>query len=250
MNTKHFKGVFAVIVSAGLGKRMGKGAGKKNFLILNDRPVLAHTILSFEASALIKGIVIVTGSDDIEYCKKEIVEKLGLKKVLGIVAGGKERQDSVAAGLDFIGSAGMDDDLVVVHDGARCLVTTGLIDKVIEGAKESGAAAAMVPVIDTIKEAGEDGMIVLRTLNRERLYSVQTPQAFRLKLIKKAFESAQKDGFLGTDSSSLVERIGEKVLIVDGSYENIKITTEEDLHLAKRLFEAREAKKREGGRSD
>ena len=243
MDKENSKGAFAIIVSAGLGKRMPTEARQKNFLLLNDRPVLVHTLLPFEASSLIKNVVIVTGAADIEHCKSEVVESYGFKKVAGIIAGGKERQDSVAAGLDFISNTATDDDLVVVHDGARCLVTTEIIERVITGAIETGAAAAMVPVKDTIKEAAEDGKSVGRTLNRERLYSVQTPQAFSLKILKKAFARAREDGFLGTDSSSLVERVGEKVLIVEGSYENIKITTEEDIHLASRLLKARESDK-------
>ena len=239
------KGAVAIIVSAGMGKRMPPSAKKKNFLLLNDRPVLAHTLLPFEASSLITAIVIVTGPDDIELCRREVVEKFGFKKVAGIVVGGKERQDSVAAGLDFIGPelAGTGDDPVVaIHDGARCLVTTEIIDNAIKSARTGGASAVMVPVKDTIKESAEDGESVGRTLDRERLYSVQTPQAFGYSLIKRAMDSAEREGFLGTDSSSLVERIGEKVLIVEGSYENIKITTEEDLHLAGRFLGARENK--------
>ncbi len=243
MNKLGSKGAVAIIVSAGMGKRMPPDAKKKNFLLLNGRPVLAHTLAPFEASALITAIVIVTGAADIELCQREVVEKFGFKKIAAIVAGGKERQDSVAAGLDFIGSklpGTGDDPVVAIHDGARCLVTTAIIDNAIMCARSGGASAVMVPVKDTIKEAVEDGKSVEQTLSRERLYSVQTPQAFGYRLIKKAMDSAQRDGFLGTDSSSLVERIGEKVLIVEGSYENIKITTEEDLHLAERLFGARE----------
>lgn len=245
MNNSDSKRAVAIIVSAGAGKRMPPEAKKKNFLRLNDKPVLAHTLLPFEALALITEIVIVTGADDIELCQKEVVQKFECKKVAAIVAGGKERQDSVAAGLDFIGLELLgegDDPIVVVHDGARCLVTTVIIDNAVKSAEIGGASAVMVPVKDTVKESAEDGKSVVRTLDRERLYSVQTPQAFGYGLIKRAMDSAQREGFLGTDSSSLVERIGEKVLIVEGSYENIKITTEEDLHLAKRLLDARENK--------
>ncbi len=245
MNDMDLKGVVAIIVSAGLGKRMPSGAKKKNFLRLNHKPVHAHTHAPFEASALITAIVIVTGADDIELCRKEVVEKFGFKKVAAIVVGGKERQDSVAAGLDFIGTklTGEDKDPVVaIHDGARCLVTTEIIDYAIKSAQSEGASAVMVPVKDTMKEATEDGKYVGRTRKRERLYSVQTPQAFSFSLIRRAMDIAERDRFQGTDSSSLVERIGEKVLIVEGSYENIKITTEEDLHLAKRLLDVRENK--------
>jgi 2-C-methyl-D-erythritol 4-phosphate cytidylyltransferase len=249
VNSGNSKGVTVIIVSAGLGKRMPKEAKKKNFLLLNDRPVLVHTLLPFEMSSLVTSIVIVTGPDDIEYCKEEVVESYGLKKVAGVVAGGKERQDSVAAGLDFINKEGIEDDpeklLIVVHDGARCLVTTEIIDRVIKEASLASAAAAMVKVKDTIKEGSKDGSFIERTLDRECLYSVQTPQAFTLALINQAFTSARKDGFLGTDTSSLVERIGEKVLIVEGSYENIKITTGEDLHLARKILQARERGGRE-----
>ncbi|MBE9531343.1 MAG: 2-C-methyl-D-erythritol 4-phosphate cytidylyltransferase [Proteobacteria bacterium] len=247
MDKRNLKGTVAVIVSAGLGKRMPRDARKKNFLLLNDRLVLVHTLLPFEKSSLISAIVIVTGEDDIEHCKEEVVNSYGLKKVLGVIAGGKERQDSVAEGLRFIREANLEESLVAIHDGARCLVTTELIDRVIDGARAKGAAAAMVPVKDTIKESALDGRYVERTLSRERLYSVQTPQAFDLKLLNRAMEEAIREGFLGTDSSSLVERIGEKVLIVEGSYENIKITTAEDLQVAKRLLSAREAGEKDNG---
>ena len=250
MSSGNTKGVAAIIVSAGLGKRMPKDAKKKNFLLLNDRLVLVHTLLPFEMSSLVTNVVIVTGADDIEHCKKEVIESYGLKKIAGVVAGGKERQDSVAAGLDFINQEGIVDDpeklIVAVHDGARCLVTTEIIDRVIEGAGTASAAAAMVKVKDTIKQGSSNDSFIERTLDREHLYSVQTPQAFTLALINRAFTSAREDDFLGTDTSSLVERIGEKVLIVEGSYENIKITTGEDLHLARKILQSRES----GGREE
>jgi 2-C-methyl-D-erythritol 4-phosphate cytidylyltransferase len=245
MSDKPSGGAIAVIVSAGSGTRMPEESKKKNFLTLNGTPVLARTIMPFEASSLVASIVIVVATDDIELCRKEIVEKFDMKKVAGVVAGGKERQDSVAEGLAFIEAELLGegkDPTVAIHDGARCLVTTDIVDRVIKGAKSSGAAVACVPVKDTIKESSKDGLSVVRTLDRARLRSVQTPQTFSFSLLKRAMEKAKLEGFQGTDSSSLIERIGEKVLIVESSYENIKITTEEDLHLAEKLLGARENK--------
>ncbi len=236
-------GAYAIIVSAGMGLRMPKDARKKNFLSLGGRPILAHTLKPFEASSLIKAVVIVVAPDDIELCKSEIVEKFNLKKVVAVVAGGTERQDSVARGLASIESelsGALKDPVIAIHDGARCLVTVEIIDRVIKSAEASGAAVACVSVKDTIKEATGDGLNVERTLDRALLRRVQTPQAFRFSLIKRAMEAARSEGYYGTDSSSLLERIKEKVLIVEGSYENIKITTGEDLHLAESILSARE----------
>lgn len=249
MDIEPSQGAVAIIVSAGMGHRMGKGGRKKNFLSLNGKPVLAHTLAPFEASKRVKAIVVVVCAEDIDFCRAEIVDKFNLEKVAGIVPGGIARQDSVAEGLAFIerellGAAA--DPAVVVHDGARCLVTTAIIDRVIDSAERSGAAAAMVAVKDTIKEASKDGQSVERTFDRAGLRSAQTPQAFRFSLIRRAMDSALSEGFQGTDSSTLLERIKEKVLIVEGSYENIKITTEEDLHLAEKLLGAREKTEKEG----
>lgn len=210
------------------------GSIKKNLLDLLSVPVLARTVKAFESCRLISSIVIVVPGEDIEFCLKGIVEMYSFEKVVKIAAGGKERQDSVLNGLR---SAGQGWDYVVVHDGARPLVTPVIIEKTVKAAFETGATIAAVRVKDTIKEVA-DGK-VKRTVPRESLWSVQTPQAFRYDILQRAFESAIKDGFSGTDESSLVERIGEEVSIVEGSYENIKITTPEDMVIAQAILRHR-----------
>lgn len=216
-----------------MGRRMG--SKKKNYLPLLGRPVLAHTLAAFEAAPSVDAVILAVPQDDIEFCKDEIVKKYKAGKVMLVVAGGAERQDSVANGLEA--SKGLGFDIIAVHDGARPLVTVQVIEDTLRAASESGSAIAAVPVKDTIKEALDK--VVLRTIPRETLWSVQTPQAFRAELLFSAFEKAKKDGFKGTDESSLVERLGERVSIVMGSYENIKITTEEDMTIAECVLKKR-----------
>lgn len=222
----------AIIPSAGLGRRMG--SLKKNFLRLLGRPVLAHTLAAFESSPSIDGIIIAVAPSDVDICRSGIVERFGLRKIIDVIEGGAERQDSVANGL--IRAEGF--DITVVHDGARPLITTEIIEAVVKAAVLEGAAIAAVPVKDTIKEAA-DGKIK-RTIDRASLVSVQTPQAFRTAILRRAFEKARSDGFYGTDESSLVERLGEEVAVVRGSYENIKITTPEDMAFAESVLRARQ----------
>lgn len=209
------------------------GNRKKNYLKLLDRPVLAHTIGVFEECPLIDSIILVVPLSDIEFCREEIVRKYGFSKVSEVVAGGAERQDSVRNGLKRASDAG----IILVHDGARPLVTFRIVEDIIKAAHETGGAIAAVPVKDTIKEVA--GGAVARTVPREALVSAQTPQAFRTGILLKAFKKAAEDGFLGTDESSLVERTGERVAVVEGSYENIKITTVEDMGIAEGILKKR-----------
>lgn len=221
-----------VIPSAGLGRRMG--AGKKNFSLILGKPVLAHTLYPFEACPLVDAIILVIKPEDRDYCVKEVVERYGFKKVCAIVDGGAERQDSVANGLAAIKDGA---DVIVVHDGARPLATPDIIEAAINKAASEGAAIVAVPVKDTIKEVS-DGLVV-RTLPRQSLWAVQTPQAFKVDIIRRAHEAARRDGFYGTDEAALVERLGMNVSIVAGSYENLKITTDEDLIVATAILEKR-----------
>lgn len=224
----------AIIPSAGMGRRMG--SLKKNYLMLLGKPVLARTIEQFESSGMVDSIVLVVPPSGEEFCRAGIVEAYGFKKVARIVPGGAERQDSVENGLRAAGRAF---DIVLVHDGARPLVTVEIIENTIRAAAGCGAAIAAVPVKDTIKEAG--GGFIVATLPREALLSVQTPQAFSLSVLEEAFSRAKEDGFTGTDESSLVERTGRPVKAVQGSYENIKITTPEDLAIAECILKRRES---------
>lgn len=220
----------AVIVSAGKGERLAEGM-KKQFLPLCGKPILAHTLDQFETCPLVQTILLVVGQEDRDYCLKEIVERYSFRKVAEIIPGGKRRQDSVKNGLDRLSK---DVRLVVIHDGVRPFVTRAMIEESIQGAARFGAVVMAMPVRDTIKVAHEDGT-VLNTLDRGSLWQIQTPQAFQVRLVREAYQKASEDGFLGTDDASLVERLGAKVHLLPGSYRNIKITTREDVMLA-RLF--------------
>lgn len=218
----------ALIPAAGRGERFGRDRNKV-LCELAGRPILAHTLSAFESCGAIEEIVIVTGEGDIE-AVGEIVDRFGFAKVLAIVPGGENRQDSVRNGL-----ARVTGDIVAIHDAARPLVTREIIEASIAEADRSGACIAAVPVIDTIKSASPDGVIE-STIDRANLYTVQTPQTFRTDLIRRAFERAYADGVYATDDAALVERMGETVTIVPGSYDNIKLTTPADIAVAECRF--------------
>ena len=226
----------AIIPSAGKGRRLG--FKKKPFLLLDGRPILAHTLLAFEKCRLIDAIFVAVAKKDMELCRKNIIEKYGFKKVKTILAGGKERQDSVRLGLDAMGNRF---NAVVIHDGARPLVTAKLISDTVNAAYEYGSAITAVPLKDTVKEVSKGR--VKKTIDRNTLRLAQTPQAFKCRILKKACEKAKKDGFIATDKSTLIERLGRKVAIVCGSYENIKITTKEDLRFAGCILRGRKKRK-------
>ncbi|MFQ5442816.1 MAG: 2-C-methyl-D-erythritol 4-phosphate cytidylyltransferase [Thermodesulfobacteriota bacterium] len=227
----------AIIPSAGMGKRMG--TKKKVFLPLLERPILAHTVAAFENSPFIDSIIIAVPEDQLEYSNEEIVKRYGFKKVLAVVAGATERQGSVLNALKRVPEGF---EITAVHDGARPLVTARVIEDIVTGAARSGAAIPVVKIKDTVKEVS--GGRVKRTLDRELLRAVQTPQAFKTDILIKAFERAAGDGYKGTDESSLVERTGVIVTTVEGSNENIKITTPEDLLIAESILRRRGAAKR------
>jgi 2-C-methyl-D-erythritol 4-phosphate cytidylyltransferase len=217
----------AVIVSAGKGLRFMEGK-KKQYHFLAGKPILAHTLDQFETCPLIRSIHLVVGQEDMDYCLKEIIEKNKFQKVSKIVPGGKRRQESVKNGMDALPK---DTDIVVIHDGVRPFVTKAMIEDSIHSAVRYGAVILAMPVKETIKISNPDGT-VLKTLDRESLWQIQTPQTFQVKVIKEAYYRATEDGFIGTDDASLVERLEVKVHILPGSYTNIKITTPEDLLLA------------------
>jgi 2-C-methyl-D-erythritol 4-phosphate cytidylyltransferase len=217
----------AVIVSAGKGQRFMEGR-KKQFHLLAGKPILAHTLDKFETCPLIHSILLVVGQEDMDYCMKEIIEKYHFRKISQIVPGGKRRQESVKNGIDALSK---DVEVVVIHDGVRPFVTKAIIEESIHSAIRFGAVVVAMPVKETIKIAHSDGT-VLKTLDRESLWQIQTPQSFQANLIKEAYYKASENGFIGTDDASLVEQLGVKVHILPGSYTNIKITTKEDLMLA------------------
>jgi 2-C-methyl-D-erythritol 4-phosphate cytidylyltransferase len=236
----------AVIVSAGKGHRFTKGKsirpdhGKKQFHLLAGKPILAHTLDQFEACPLIHSVFLVVGQEDMDHCLEEIVEKYRYQKVSQIVPGGKRRQDSVRNGIEALSR---DVDVVVIHDGVRPFVTREMIEESIHTAFKFEAALVAMPVKDTIKMVHADGT-VFKTLDRETLWQIQTPQTFRVNLIKEAYRRAAEEGFVGTDDASLVERLGVKVLVVPGSYSNLKITTPEDLILAELFLQTKNGENR------
>lgn len=219
--------VCAVIVSAGKGHRFMEGK-KKQFHLLAGKPILAHTLDKFETCPMIHSILLVVGQEDMNFCLKEIIEKHKYRKISQIVPGGKRRQESVKNGIDVLSK---DIDIVSIHDGVRPFVTKEMIEESIRSAKRFQAVVIATPVKETIKMVHTD-RTVLKTLDRDFLWQIQTPQTFQVDLIKEAYYKATEDGFLGTDDASLVERLGVKVHVLPGSYTNIKITTPEDLMLA------------------
>jgi len=175
-----------VIVSAGKSQRLMEGR-KKQFISLTGKPILAHTLDKFEACPLIRSILLVVGQEDMDYCMKEIVEKYQYRKISQIVPGGKKRQDSVKNGVDALPG---DVDIVVIHDGVRPFVTREMIEESIQSAIRFGAVVFGMPVKETIKMAYPNGTI-LKTLDRESLWQIQTPQTFRVDVIKEAYQKLQ-----------------------------------------------------------
>ena len=217
--------VGAVIAAAGESQRMG--GVDKVFALLGGKPILTRVVDAFQGCNPVDQIVVVLSEQNLERGQQLVAEQ-GWSKVTDVCAGGRRRQDSVAAGLRRLSNC----DWVVIHDGVRPLVTVNLINHGLEAAKETGAAVAAVPVTDTIKLVGDD-RIVHQTPPRQNLWAVQTPQVFDIKIITEAYSRAIGDV---TDDASLVEQLGYRVKIYMGSYDNIKITTPDDLALAEVLW--------------
>ncbi len=224
----------ALIVAAGKGTRMGNERGKQ-FLPLFGKPVLVHTLIAFQEAPSIDAVIIVAAEENLAQCRLATVE-YGITKAIGIVAGGKERQNSVYNGLRAVKELG-GIDIIAVHDGARALIQPSLIDAVMAGVEGSDGAIAGIPAKDTIKLV-EDAYIT-QTLDRGKIWQVQTPQAFYFDTLRHAHEQAKTEGFYGTDDSVLVERIGGRIKVILGSEENIKITTPVDLIIAEAILKAR-----------
>jgi len=216
-------------VAAGRGERMG--GVDKMFAQLGDKPILVRAINTFQKCKSVDHIVVVVSGENLEPCRHLVAEQ-GWNKVTEVCLGGERRQDSVAAGLKRLDSC----HWVVIHDGARPLVTVELIEQGLEAAGETGAAIAAVPVTDTIKVADNDG-VVQKTLSRQNLWAVQTPQVFRFDIIAKAYQQIETEV---TDDAALVERLGYKVKLYMGAYDNIKITTPDNLILAEALWRKHE----------
>jgi 2-C-methyl-D-erythritol 4-phosphate cytidylyltransferase / 2-C-methyl-D-erythritol 2,4-cyclodiphosphate synthase len=228
----------AIIPAGGAGKRL-KADVAKQYLFLDHIPVLVHTINVFQEYKVIDNIVLAVPPDDLASIRQELIDKYRLTKLTTIVAGGKERQDSVRNSLSAIHGKC---DVVVIHDGVRPFVTQDLIKRVVEAAKTEGAATAGVKAKDTVKETKINNMVAA-TIPRRNVWLTQTPQAFKFELLKEAYKLAYDEKFYGTDDASLVERIGKKVKMIEGSYENIKITTSEDLIVAEALMKKKTGSK-------
>lgn len=225
-----------VIVAAGSGKRM-KLDFNKQYIKIREKEVIAHTIDVFYKNNNIDEIVVCIKKEEENFFKEHIINKYNFKNVK-LAYGGAERQDSIHNGLNMVNK---DCDIVLIHDGARPFVDDSVINESIEVAKAKRAVVAGVPVRDTIKVVNND--TIEETPERSMLWSAQTPQTFEYKLIVKAYEEAYKNGYYGTDDSMLVEYIGNSVTMIMGSYENIKITTPEDVEYAEHILNVRKNNK-------
>lgn len=231
----------AIVLAAGSGKRM-ESSTKKQYMLIDGKPIIYYSLKTFQES-FVDEIVLVVSPGDMVYCKKEIVEKYGFSKVRHIVEGGKERYHSVAIGLECISDYGF----VFIHDGARPMITEEILERALSCVKDYNACVVGMPVKDTIKIADDAGNIV-STPNRNLVWMVQTPQVFESSLIKKAYrklisneENLLKEGIAITDDAMVVETLtGHPVKLISGSYQNIKITTPEDILIAENFLNGRE----------
>lgn len=228
--------ITAIVLAAGSGSRM-KSKTKKQFIEIKGKPVIWYSLFEFEKSR-VDEIILVTGKEDIDYCKKEIVEKYNLKKIKNVVAGGSERYESVYNGLKEVTG-----NIVLIHDGARPLINNEIIERSIEGTIKSDACVVGVPVKDTIKRANKEGYII-DTPNRSELWITQTPQSFKTDLVKMAYKKMKEELEKGnttlniTDDAMVVEEFTtNQVRFVQGDYKNIKVTTPEDIDIAELFIE-------------
>lgn len=222
----------AIVLAAGKGARMGSKLPKQ-FLNIQGKPVLYYSLKTFQDSPLIRDIILVIGSEWQEYCREHILEPYGITKVVQMTEGGRERYDSVYAGL----CACTDSDYVLIHDGARPFITENILDRAMQTARKYKACVVGMPSKDTIKIADADGFIA-STPPRAQVWTIQTPQVFDYALVRSAYEKMMALGMEGiTDDAMVVEAAGScKVRLVEGSYENLKITTPEDIKIAQ-IFE-------------
>lgn len=219
----------AIIVAAGSSRRMQNGTNKQ-FILIDNIPVLAHTLMKFNEAETIESIIIVTRHDCI-LTVSDIVKEFGITKTKHIIPGGETRQDSVKCGLNIIDR----DTLVAVHDGARPFISVEKINELIITASNFGASAPGVIPKDTVKSVNSDS-IIAETVDRDTLRLIQTPQVFSLNELKAAYKAAENSGFVGTDDCSVAENAGISIRVIDGEYTNIKVTTPEDIPMAEAIF--------------
>ncbi len=226
----------AIIPAAGQGKRMGTQINKQ-YLSLLGKPVLAYTLACFEKASDVDGIIVVTQAEEQQFCQQEVVRKYGYKKVIDIIPGGKERQDSVYQGL--IKANRMGADWIIVHDGARPFFQEDILHRALQYAQTHHVGVGVaIPVKDTIKCVNKAER-VMETLLREQLRAIQTPQIFPCSYLMDAYEKAYAEDFYGTDDAALVERAGYPVYLIDGNEENIKITTPWDMMIGEMILRRR-----------
>ncbi len=229
-----------VILAAGRGERMG-AAINKAYLPLGDRPLLLYSVLTFEETSAVAAYVVVVQPAEVGFCRA-LLASYDLQKLAGVEAGGDVRQESAAAGVRALPE---DCSLVAVHDAARPLLSVDMLEDALEAARSVEALVVAVPARETIKLVDETGLVT-GTPARDRLWIAQTPQIFRRELLLRAYAAAGQDGFQGTDDASLVERLGISVAVCQGSYENIKVTTPEDLRMAAAILQQRRSSEKPG----
>ena len=224
----------AIVLAAGQGKRMNSKV-QKQFLELGGKPLLYYSLKCFQDSGMIRDIILVTGAESVPFCIEEIVEKYGLTKVTKVIPGGKERYDSVYEGLLSCENS----DFVLIHDGARPFITEEIIRRGIQGVEKTGACVIGMPSKDTVKIADTQGYVA-ETPERSSVWTIQTPQIFEYNLIREAHEKIRcRDMSAITDDAMVVEQeTGVKIVLVEGSYKNLKITTPEDLDIAEIFLKA------------
>ena len=232
MDLSHPQKTVAIITAAGSGVRMGTKRAKQ-FLDLCGSPLLAMTIIPFQHCSQVGAVVLVVPLGDVDYCQKEIVERFRLNKVMKVVPGGKTRQDSVRLGVK---AAGGEFDLVLIHDGVRPVISAAFIGRVVETAQGHRAVITGLPVKQTVKGVNSRYEVV-KTYDRQSIWLIQTPQIFRYNDILSAHEKALHEGWNNaTDDSTLIEKLGIPVKVIEGSEQNIKVTTPYDLELARFLL--------------
>jgi 2-C-methyl-D-erythritol 4-phosphate cytidylyltransferase len=221
----------AIVLAGGAGKRMGSPTSKQ-FLLLDNRPILVHTLQVFEECKPVDGVYLVVNHKDLTVIQEEVLEQYRFSKILKLVIGGRLRQDSVRNGLEAIDEPC---DIVIIHDAARPFVSPSFIEKSIFLMEMYDAIIPALPVKDTIKVVSKEGYVV-KTLERDALWNIQTPQTFKYDLISKAYREGIAKKLFGYDDSTFIEYMGKKVKVVEGSPYNIKITTPEDLTIARGIL--------------
>ena len=213
------------------------GPVPKQFLSIGGQPLIVHSLRTLQASPAIDAIVLAVPQTDIAYCQSDIIDAHHFTKVIRLVAGGEERQDSVRNALAVVDEQV---EIVVVHDAVRPFLTERMLEEIVVAARVNGAAIIALPMRDTVKQVGADHLIE-RTVDRRPLWLAQTPQAFRREWLQEAHRKAQIEGMVSTDDAYLIEWMGRPVMVVEGSGENIKVTRPEDMVIGEAILASRQA---------